>query len=168
MSTITLYPRFYTTRREGGVGVVVSKGDMAVVALNEFLVDYSINTTGWQYRKQILDNAIRLFGDFQGWLQDQLHNPRIVGYNLEFLKDTLQFIRTGQRDMCLANWIELVAEGNDLAKSPEIVKTKANHFSLEKGEDLISVIQRWCSHKDGIEDLAGTLNILFGQSRLPA
>jgi hypothetical protein len=165
MSTITIYPRLYTSRRATGEGVVVSKGDEAVQALHEFLVNRTVNTLRWDYRRQVVDSGVRLFGEFSGWLQDQLNNPRCVGYNLEFLKDTMQFIRTGQRELCLANWIELVAEGDDLANAAQISKTRANNFALGYGESTVKLLQGWCSHPGGIEDLAGTLHILFGRSR---
>lgn len=165
MAQITIYPRLYTSRRATGGGVVVSKGDEAVQTLNDFLQNRSVNTLSWSYRRQVVDSALRLFGEFGPWLQDQLNNPRVVGYNLEFLKDTLQFIRTGKRDLCLANWLELVAEGDDLANAAEISRTRVNNFASVRGETTVQLIQAWCTHPGGIEDLAGTLHILFGRSR---
>lgn len=165
MPQITIHPRLYTSRRASGGGVVVSKGDEAVQTLNEFLQNRMVNTFSWSYRRQVLDSALRLFGEFGPWLQDQLNNPRIVGYNLEFLKDTLQFIRTGRRDLCLANWFELVAEGDDSANAAEISRSRINNFPSVRGETTVQLLQAWCGHEGGIEDLVGTLHILFGRSR---
>lgn len=165
MPQITIYPRLYTSRRAAGGSVVVSKGDEAVQTLNEFLQNRSVNTLSWSYRRQVVDSALRLFGEFAPWLQDQLNNPRVVGYNLEFLKDTLQFIRTGKRDLCLANWLELVAEGDDLANAAEISRTRVDNFTSVRDETTVQLIQAWCAHPGGIEDLVGTLHILFGRSR---
>lgn len=164
MSTITIYPRLYTSRRQAGEGVVVSKGDETVQVLHDLLLDRSFNTVRWGYRSQVLDNAVRLFGDFGPWLQDQLNNPRVVGYNLEFLKDTLQYVRTGRRDLCLANWIDLVAEGDGRVQAAEITRSRANNLALAQGESTTKLLQTWCSRTGGIEDLMSTLHILFGRS----
>lgn len=165
MSQITIYPRLYTTRRANGEGVLVSKGDATVETLYEFHVNRTINTTAWPYRKQVLETALSLFGNFEQWLKDQYNNSRVSGHNEEFLKDTLQFIRTGRRDLCLESWIELVAEGNDLGHAAELTRVSPSDLILKRGETTILLLQNWCSQPKGLEDLVGTLHILFGRSR---
>lgn len=163
MSTITIYPRLYTTRRPFGDGIVTSQGDVTVETLFGFLQDRTVNTTGWTYRKKVLECALRMFGNIDEWFKDQRNNPRITGYNLEFLKDTLQYIRTGVRQMDLPCWAELVAEENSHAAEPTHLIGKS--LALGAQENTIEIIQKWCSHQNGFEDLVGTLHVLFGQAR---
>ena len=167
MTQITVYPRLYTTRRANAGGVLISKGDATVETLYELLVnrDENVNVDSWNYRQQVLETALRLFGDFRSWLADQRSNPGIVGYNDAFLDDTLQFIQTGRRDLCVQNWYELVAEGSDVSSAPE-PSTTARSAGLQERRPTIEVIQDWCSQPRGIEDLVLSLQLLFGQSRL--
>jgi hypothetical protein len=167
MPQIQVYPRFYTSRSPNGSGLVMSKGDATVVTLNGFLYDRTANINGWQYRREVIESALRLFGDFTDWMRDQLNNPAVVGYNLEFIKDTMQFIRTGHRDLCLANWIELVAENDDLAAAAQVSRLKLADVGLKHDETTVQLIQKWVSQPNGLYDLIGTLNILFGQARGP-
>lgn len=163
MSTITIYPRLYTTRRPFGDGVVTSQGDETVNTLFGFLQDRTVNTTGWTYRNKVFQCALRMFGDIDQWFKDQRNNPRITGYNLEFLKDTLQYIRTGVRELSIESWVELVAEENSHAAEPTHLIGKS--LALGPQENTIKLLQAWCSRNGGFEDLVGTLHVLFGSAR---
>lgn len=165
MSQIVIYPRLYTTRRPEGNGVIVTKGDATIETLYNFHVTNTINTTTWPFRKEVLDSALRLFGNFEDWLNDQLKNPRVVGYNQDFIKDCLLFTRTGRRELSVQNWLELVTESDNIQSSTEFSKVSSLHPSLNRGEASIQLIQNWCSHPSGIEDLIWSLHILFGYSR---
>lgn len=165
MSQITVYPRLYTTRSPVGSGVIASKGDATLDSLYKFYLDHSVNNSTWSYRRRVLESALRLFGDIREWMRDQRNNPRIVGYNLEFLKDTLDYIRTGKRQMSISTWIELVAEATDHAPIP--THLTAPPLALEPSDTTVQLLQRWCAQADGkgFEDLLYTLHVLFGPAR---
>lgn len=166
MSIIT-YPRLYTSRLSADQDVVRSLGDATVAMLYELHVNRTVNTAGWTYRKQVLDTATRLFGDFAAWLSDQVRNPRVVGYNYQFLEDTLHFIRTGERELSVQNWLELVAEEDDFVKSPVPVKDRPQTIKLRQGETTATLLQKWCAQPNGFEDLVCSLQLLFGHARTP-
>lgn len=159
---ITIYPRLYTTRSLGS-GVVTSTGDITVTTLYQFLLDRTVNTVSWDYRKRVLATAMRMFGDFDQWLKDQRNNPQLVGFNFDFLVDTLQFIRTGNRQMAVANWLEIVGESVMHSNSPNHLP--GSGLSLDQSETTNALIQQWCSWPNGIEDLLCTLYVLFGPAR---
>lgn len=163
MSLITIYPRLYTSRSTDGNGVIVSKGDATVELLYGFLVNRTIPTTSWSFHKSVLETAIRLFGDFEQWLLDQNSNPRLIGFNEEFLEDTLNFIEGQPRAMSVQTWMELLHEDNSLIKAPDPSKFPSHRLSTRIS--TVKTLQNWCSRPGGIEDLLCTMHILFGQAK---
>lgn len=169
MPQFTLYPRLYTTRRENGSGVLISEGDATVVALYEFFTNRTVPLTTWQYRKQVLETAIRLFGNIGQWLTDQDNNPRVVGYNLQFLKDTIRFVRTGERQMRPETWIELLAEADEHSHPASHANNDYLRIGLLPDEvKTASFLAKWCAQPGGVDDLVCTLHVLFGRARKQA
>lgn len=165
MSGVTIvYPRLYTTHAAGPDGVIKSKGDLAVGLLYEMSVDRRFSNNRLVFETHVLDAAMRLFGDFDQWVRTQFQNPQIVGHNRAFLEDTLQFIAGGERELRLENWIELVSEEQadihlaDL-RPPRIAPRP------QQSPSTVKAIQAWCSRPNGLEDLLGTLHLLFGRAR---
>lgn len=172
MSQIIVYPRHFTSRSPVGNGVVVSRGDETLETLYQFFMDPNVNSTSWTYRKRVLDTALRLFGDFGEWLNDQRSNPRISGYNLEFLKDTLNFIRTGRRVLSIQTAIELVSENIPHGITAAANQSTPSELILGRETSTISIIQAWCGQPAlfedrarGFEDLLLSMYVFFGASR---
>lgn len=161
---ITTYPRLYTSLQEGPSAIINSKGDIAVDLLYEMMVDRRYSHTSWQFQQHVLQAAIRLFGDFQTWISAQRANPQVIGRNLAFIEDTLAYIEGGDRELCLANWMELVSQGH-----ADIHITDLNIHSfgsrLQQSPSTVKALQKWCSRPNGLEDLLGTLHLLFGRAR---
>lgn len=165
MTSITIHPRLYATASPSGQNVVVSEGDSTVVTLYELYVNRLVNTTQWQYRKRVLEAALRLFGRFDNWLYVQSDNAQVRGYNIEYILDTLNFIRTGRRELSNETWIELLHEQDDVQQGSLDAPGPKSFFALQAGEDTSQLLQRWCSHPNGFQDLVCTLHVLFGKSR---
>ena len=164
--TVIVYPRLYTSRHIAGEGVLVSQGDESIELLYKQMVDASTNTRSWPFYRNVLTNALRLFGDFRSWVDDQRGNPNIVGYNRNFLADTLAFIDTGKRELPVPTWIDLVSEGGAShhahAVPPRLLE---NGQLLASSESSLQLLQKWISQPNGLEDLLNTLHLLFGKAR---
>lgn len=133
----------------------------------------SVNTGAPKFRASILSAAIDAFGtkSFLVWYMSQFNSPSAGSLHNDFLTDTLRFINTGSRHMSLETWMSLITitdETDNIGKVPDEVKT---FFSVGEFERIsaarnnvmvIEVIQKWCSKPGGLEDLLGTLHILFG------
>jgi hypothetical protein len=133
----------------------------------------SEDTNSIQFRNSILEAAMNAFGtrSFPIWYSMQFKSLAAGDMHRRFLEDTLKFIRSGKREMSLENWASLVLitdEGNNIGSITEETKT---FFMIQDFEpivnakyrtDLVDVIQEWCSNSGGIEDMLGTLHILFG------
>lgn len=125
------------------------------------------------FRNEILKVAMTAFGtnNFLVWVMTQYSSPAAGGLHDEFILDTLKYIETGVRNMSLENWMALLVitdEGNNIGEPKDKVK---EFFGVNKDApitlasvnvNLVDVIQKWCSKPNGLEDLIGTLHILFG------
>lgn len=164
MSLLTVHPRFFTTITPADEQtVVVSEGDASIDTLYDIYVCRKVNTASWTFRSEVLRQALRLFGNFQEWLEYQRANPAISGYNRDFLEDTVRYIQTGQRQMLVLNWVELMDE-IDYRERPVTTRVP---LTLLSNANTVQVLQTWCSHTDGVEDLVQTLYVLFGHKHRP-
>jgi len=130
-----------------------------------------IATSSFDFRKQVLAVALSAFGtpNFAIWFTTQYKSPAAGDLHNRFLDDTLKFINTGSRDMSLETWQSLLLitdEGNNIGAMSKYAK---DFFGIQDHQDvfkantsLIEVVQKWCSKEGGLEDLLGTLHILFG------
>jgi len=163
MSQVVIYPRLYQVKTGGEGPMVSSLGDQAVSELYRIYEIGDKDTRGLTFRFRVFDCALRLFGDFREWMVLQRNNPNLVGYNLEFLRDTLSYILHGTRRMSPMIWGDLVKESQDYTSTPHHLVLP----DLQVPSDITTaqVLQLWCSRKGGFEDLLQTLFVLFGTER---
>lgn len=132
----------------------------------------SINSNTFEFRQKVLQAALHSFGtpDFGLWFESQFKSPACGDLHRRFLDDTLKFLRNGRRDMSLETWGSLITitdEGDHIGKLSDYAN---EFFGIGQGVRVTDrrnylntdVIQMWCSHPNGFEDLLGTLHILFG------
>jgi hypothetical protein len=120
----------------------------------------------FDFRKETLLTALGAFGtrSFRSWYLSQHQSPACGDLHNRFLTDTLRYINEGRREMGLMTWGSLITmtdEGNSVGPVSEYAK---NLFKHDFGNSLTSVIQKWISHDGGLEDMLGTLHILFGNA----
>lgn len=125
-------------------------------------------TKNFDFREKILKAGLNAFGtkDFYSWAESQTKSPFFSDTHKRFLHDTFEYIKNGKRSFPTFSWMRIIqikdlsyADGElnyDLDRFFKFV----NHASIPK--DLLSIIQLWVSHPDGIEDLLMSLHILFG------
>ena len=175
MERLNLYPRGYMTRIEN----VLSPLSMTQVQVNNVESDpavenfYKIYTGGlvnvdsWAFKRQVCMRCAQLFGNFYHWLKLQIaNNDNIYGLNLDFLLDTVTFIRTGNRDMSISTWLELLAEYPD--QHPGAANNRRlDVFRLKDVKEFENFIGLWCSKPGGFEDMLCTAHVLFGVAKKP-
>jgi len=133
------------------------------------LLRYNHAVLDFDYRQKVLLVALNAFGvdNFQTWTMAQFAGPSTGEMHAEFLEDTLAFIMTGKRKMQLVNWLPLLTL-SDLNTNVTIPTEEIKAFFVDpqsnraRNVKLIDVLQRWCSHEGGFEDMIQTLHILFG------
>jgi len=163
MQTV-VYPRLYRIGLPGPDDTINSRGDETVSELFRVYEQGAVDVTGMDFKLRILDCGLRLFGDIREWMLLQRNNPNLLGYNLEFLRDTLKYIATGERDLSPLIWLDLVTERS-------LHSTQAHHLtlpelSIPKEIETPQMLQLWCSRKNGFQDLVQSLFLLFGRARV--
>lgn len=143
-----------------------------VEAIYAQYIKQSISTSSFEFRKQILQVALASFGttQFDVWFAAQYTGPAAGDLHNRFLLDTLKFITEGRREMSLETWAALITitdEGDRIGKMPakaELFFCPNPNGSVGRRQNttLIEVIQSWCMRPNGLEDLLGTMHILFG------
>jgi hypothetical protein len=122
------------------------------------------NSGSFEYRKEILLAALSAFGtpNFRAWYFVQHDSPAAGDLHNRFLTDTLKFLSEGRREMSLETWASLLTitdEGNNIGGVSDYA---VKFFEYGNNDKLTDVIQLWCEKSGGLEDLLGTLHILFG------
>jgi hypothetical protein len=143
-----------------------------VEALYAKYIKQSATTGDFSFREQILKVALEAFGtmNFEFWFLAQFKSPACGDLHNRFLTDTLRFISEGRREMALETWgalLTITDEGDQVGAIGEYAR---DYFGMDsnrfvhgrRNTTLVDVLQQWCSHPNGMEDLLGTLHLLFG------
>lgn len=143
-----------------------------VEALYASYIKQSATTGDFAFREKILKVALEAFGthNFEFWFLAQFRSPACGDLHNRFLTDTLRFVRQGYREMSLETWgalLTITDEGDKVGGVSEYAK---DFFGIGRGAlqtsrtntALVDVLQQWCSHQNGMEDLLVTMHLLFG------
>lgn len=179
MVSAKLYPGG-VVNREGGdkhmhetySKLIITRPDPKVEELHKSNFTAFVNNDSFEFKKEVIETCIRLYGDFYRWLQYQLIMNRFVyGVNQEFLIDTLWYIKTGERKVMLPVWESIITQYPDLGdvKPKRLEDTMVESF-LKSGSNYDNpysgYITEWTSHPDGIYDMLYTTYLLFGRADL--
>ncbi|WP_233875182.1 hypothetical protein [Paraburkholderia adhaesiva] len=162
---------------------ITADANAAVEMLYAQYIKRAAATMSFEFREKILIVALDAFGtaSFSDWYATQAESPSFGDTHQRFLDDTLRFIRHGRRNLSLEAWASFLlpseggtrpvgaSEFGDAAESSEVA---GEFFSYMQSAQpvtagattvlLADVIQQWTSRPGGIEDLLGTLHLLFG------
>lgn len=169
--------REYVVNSDMSSASIIANG--AVDNIYAQYVKNAIRSDAPEFRKQVLITSMEAFGvtNFLAWYISQFQSPSLTDMHVRFLNDTMKFIVTGRRDMCLENWMALlkISTGTKNVTYAEYIRGDSEVFRkyFRLGGDgnvtpytnntsVVDVIQEWCSQPGGLEDLIGTTRILFG------
>lgn len=143
-----------------------SPGDLIIDTTFKNYANREIATSGFEFKNVVITRFIQLIGDFEVWLRQQLTlNDMVHGPNLDFLIDTVHYLRNGHREMSPITRLGLMLEYPNTivgCASP----TRYNELSIVPGE-FNDYITNWLSKDDGFDDMICSANILFGVSKTP-
>ena len=84
--------------------------------------DRKNDTNKWSYVAEGITLLKRNVIDFNKWIDKSLKNDQLVSKQLDFILDTLKFIKTGRRDISINNWFELLESEKTSQNSSPISK----------------------------------------------
>lgn len=143
------------------------EGDAIFENYYQLYMSRSVNPDSWDYQSLIIQRCSQLYGRFANWLyQNITANDCIYDLNIEFLKDTLRFIRTGKRQMSVQTWLELLLEYPE-EQHGAASGARVEGFDLGDSREFDNFIGQWCSKPDGFADMLCTTHVLFGVSKKP-
>jgi hypothetical protein len=166
---VKMFPRGYSGGQSRAKPVHSNReGDPEITALWKQYCEPVNNSTSWQFRRLVLGCAKRLLGGRPNWFLSQDPNPWVLAYNYQFVIDTLRFIGTGRRRISIHAWPDLLSnypknELPDVSNRHEIADT---FTQLALTTSIDALLQLWCSHPKGFDDMICTLNLLFGDHPL--
>lgn len=136
-----------------------------------YMLKTPLATANMQFRERVFRLALFSFGtrDWYSWVKAQYEGPATGELHAEFIEDTLVYLRTGKRRMQPHVWASLL-QLSDIGTNVNNMESIRAFFvdpqdkSKMKKYDIVDIIQMWCSHEGGIEDLAQTLHVLFGDT----
>lgn len=164
-------------RSSANVGVITPQATSAdpnkvIETLYSQYVKRSADTTSFEFREAVLIAALSAFGsrNFFTWYMAQLQSPAIGEWHQRFLGDTCRFLMTGKREMTLETWSHLLKTSDESIRPLQPCEVAQRYFGLRgltvpsdpQQYNLTETIQAWCSQPQGVEDLLGTLHLLFG------
>lgn len=138
-------------------------GDPEITRLWSQYTSPNNQSTAWSFRRQVIESAIRLLNFRPNWFVMQDTNPNISDYNYRFILDTLRFIATGRRHISIHSWPDLLS--NKPSQPQEVSRRHGIEDTFEYHQlsrNACDIVQQWCSHPHGFDDMVWTLNLLFG------
>lgn len=161
METLIVYPRLFTTGSADAAQRTVFKGDDTVDALYNQMANARGRPLPWSFTDQVLENALRLFGDFDVWINSQFANPYLPAVAKDYLTDTLGFIQGKSRLMSHHSWSFILQPLPDAQPNLSLGSQRVKPLNGERFK-TIQVLQQWCQRPAGLHDLVTTLHVLFG------
>ena len=112
---------------------------------------------------EIARKAASLFGgvDLFGFIQTNLQRGYFkTDLHFRFLQDTVEYIKTGRRNMSIHTWMQLlVVPGQSISKK-HLAKTA---YSMKSDSYRNVSVMQWLTHEGGLQDLVLSLYIIFGK-----
>lgn len=129
-------------------------------------------TGDFAFRKRIFVVALAAFGPltFSAWYRAQMDNRFAGEMHGRFLNDCVRFLNKGNREMSLATWTQLLSIGNGTEKMAPPNESTAAFFGWDhngqtrtpRAVTVEETVRMWCMQPQGLEDLLGSLHVLFG------
>lgn len=144
-----------------------SKGDIIpdseIVALYRALCTDRSLYDSFEYKDRVISCVKRLFGNFGEWLDAQDTNARISDQGYQLIKDTLEYINTGNRSVMIISRAAIIEqqyrdgvyEDNNVAGRKTRLRDSLRGLPSE-------VFFDWLQHRDGFEDMLCTCHFMFG------
>ena len=160
--TGTLFPRGFLIPDAKDSSILRLENHREISNLYDLFIAGSTNSHSWSFRSRVFPVAMDVFQDFRNFLECQIENPFLYGYNYEFLLDTLGFIKTGRRRISPNNWYALMSDKTEATSIRRQERAKAvRDIVVGLKLDTASVIAQWCSHPGGFEDMVISMSTMF-------
>ena len=103
---------------------------------------------------------------FANWILMQDQSPFYTAAHRQFINDTITYLETGKRKLEVPVWKKVVVrrETNINDKLEEILLPRVSNGAYSNLYNTTYTIKNWLTYKDGLSDLIGFLDLVFGNS----
>lgn len=134
---------------------------------SDMLLDLGQSKT-FEFKERVVRIALVAFGSgtMKTWFDAQLTSPFFDEYRSKWIEETLYFVKEGKRRQYSFNvWLGLFGAPirNNCIALPSIADKYYGRYGACQIEDTEKFIQQWVSKPNGVDDLLGSLKVLFGQ-----
>lgn len=143
------------------------EGDKRVDVLFLEYVNATAGSIHWEFRSRFIRLTQDLLKGDVNWFLKQDGNPIITDMRMAFLLDTVRFIHTGKRRVSIYSWNSMLEMDNGATVDVLKRQDMREHFkdldaTTHESMTNDTFIQKWLTHKGGFDDMAFTINYLFG------
>lgn len=132
----------------------------------------------FEYKEKILVLAMKAFGTrlIKHWIDAQVDNVMCGDTHYRWIDETLMYVMVGShRSFQYNTWLTVLSTARPDTEAKGYSKVMYNFFGNGKPSVLVDpannprnmtvvdFLRRWVSQENGIEDLAASLNVLFGK-----
>lgn len=125
----------------------------------------------FQFREDVLKKAFELFGkeNYISWFRAQLQSPAFSYLHERYLKETILFAYNRKsRTMSHSGYGRLLRVGLKSAtfnqSQNEVEGVQLNQILTQVDNALtVDLLKNWTSTVEGLQDLVGTMNVIFGR-----
>jgi len=161
-ASLVMYPTIADIRTAEDIDA-----DAEVATLYNMYLSRNVQGDSWGFRARVIEAAARLFGDFRLWCVLQAaHNDHVYELNFDYIVDTLNFIRTGDRTISALTMKELLLERPN-ARHGVATPARAERLGVADPKEFENFLGKWIAYEDGFEDLLLTLHVFFGRAKRP-
>lgn len=171
---LNVYPRGFClpTTTPSGTNLpsfILVDEDVRMKELYKLLQTLNPISMGWDFEASVIQRVSCLIGNFENFMKTQaIANDYVYDLNMEFLYDTLNFIRGGDRKYSLRTWISILDEYPKIQPGVgSLARAKIMKFDKPQENqtpEFLNYIGTWCSRDGGFEDMLCTAVILFTSS----
>ena len=133
-----------------------------------------------QFKRMVIEEALKAFGtnSFTDWIMNQITSPFMDELHIDFIKDTVNYILTGERKYDSSTWNSIISreivvpatrvELTDLGID-EFLGISSGGVPREYRINYVKdVLKVWLTSESSLQDLIYTLYILFGSTEKPS
>ncbi len=166
MAKYSYYPNGYRVFAVLGSNTQMGP-DLQVVSLMDRFMNQPALHNSWNFHKEVIETAIRLFGsNIWEWFEAQQNNQMLCEDGYEFLGDCLQFITTGKRPYSIYSRSSSFRTDRNVrpGDSDAVVlsRKRLNPLSQYRNQTQLQPLTGWLIRKNGWIDLLCSIYTIFG------
>lgn len=161
ITTYQNYPSGFRTPVVGDYRTDTQADPEVMKFMETLTVAVGSRVNSFEFRRNVLVHAQKLFGDFRAFLMAQSANTALSPHQRAFLTDTIEYINSGRRPISIRTRMELINAEKGVGYKTWPTDSVDLARRLQCGVE--DYMYHWINHSEGFIDLLCTLDLIFGE-----